>query len=57
MEFSLLYYKGKAIPVQAWTSHEGSKMLRLPDEGGMIVSRTQRPPIPLDRYSWFSFLL
>jgi hypothetical protein len=23
--------KGKAIPLQAWTGHEGSRRLRLPD--------------------------
>jgi len=23
--------KGKAIPVQAWTGHEGSRRLKLPD--------------------------
>jgi len=23
--------KGKAIPLQAWTGHEGSRSLRLPD--------------------------
>jgi len=29
--FSYRVYKGKAIPVQAWTSPEGSGRLRLPD--------------------------
>jgi len=24
-------YKGKAVPLQAWTSQEGSRKLRLPD--------------------------
>jgi sorting nexin-4 len=24
-------YKGKAIPLQAWSGHEGSRRLRLPD--------------------------
>ena len=29
---ALTYYsKGKAIPLQAWTGPEGSKMLRFPD--------------------------
>jgi len=27
----LLFAKGKAIPVQAWTSPEGSRRIRLPD--------------------------
>jgi len=41
--------KGKAVPLQAWTSREGSRILRLPDfktiahEGGKVVSsRTGR---------------
>jgi len=52
-----LPYKGKAIHVQAWTHHEGSRRLRLLDEGGMIVSPTHRAPLPLKRYSVCSFLL
>jgi len=51
-----LPYKGKAIPVQAWKHHESSRRLRLPDEGGIIVSPTHRAPLPLKRYSWYSFL-
>jgi len=43
-------YKGKAIPLQAWTGPEGSRNLRLPDfkthEGGKVVSPTHRPPLP-----------
>jgi hypothetical protein len=42
---------GKAIPLQALTSPEGSRRLRLPDflrqsahEGGKGVSPTHRPP-------------
>jgi hypothetical protein len=27
----LVRYKGKAIPLQAWTGPEGSRRLRLPD--------------------------
>ena len=44
--------KSKAIPVQPWTVPEGSRRLRLQDlktaanEGGRIVSPTQRPPFP-----------
>jgi len=29
--FSTVYIKGKAIPLQAWTSPEGSRRMRLPD--------------------------
>jgi len=25
------YYKGKAVPLQAWTGPEGSRKLRFPD--------------------------
>jgi hypothetical protein len=28
---TIKYRKGKAIPLQAWTSPEGSRSLRLPD--------------------------
>jgi hypothetical protein len=40
--------KGKAIPLQALTGHEGSRRLRLPDfktmahEGSKVVSPTHR---------------
>ena len=42
--------KGKAIPLQVWTSPEGSRKLRFPDyvttaqDGGKVVSLTHRPP-------------
>jgi hypothetical protein len=42
--------KSKARPVQAWTGHEGSRKLRLPDiqtighEGGKVVSLMHRAP-------------
>ena len=45
-------YKGKSVPLQAWTGPEGSRKLRLPDyvttaqDGGKIVSQTHRPPLP-----------
>jgi hypothetical protein len=45
-------YKGKAVPLQAWSSPEGSKKLRFPDfvttaqDGGKVVSLTHRPPLP-----------
>ena len=41
--------KGKAVPLQAWTSLEGSSKLRLPDfvttaqDGGKVVSLMHRP--------------
>jgi len=35
----------KAIPLQAWTGPEGSRMLRL------------WLPVPPRKYSWYSFLL
>ena len=44
--------KGKAVPLQAWSGPEGSRKLRFPDfmttaqDGGMVVSLTQRPPLP-----------
>jgi hypothetical protein len=44
--------KGKVIPVQAWTGPDGSRRLKLPisrqstHEGGKVVSRMHRPPLP-----------
>jgi hypothetical protein len=44
--------KGKAVPLQAWSSPEGSRKLRFPDftttaqDGGKVVSLTHRPPLP-----------
>jgi len=44
--------KGKAVPIQAWTSPEGSRKLRFPDfvtaaqDGGKVVNLTHRPPLP-----------
>ena len=41
--------KGKAVPLQAWSGPEGSRMLRFPDfmttaqDGGKVVSLTHRP--------------
>ena len=55
--------KGKAIPLQAWTGREGSRRLRLPyfvataQDGGKVLSRMHRPPLPPRKYSWYSFLL
>jgi len=42
----------KAVPLQAWSGPEGSRMLRIPDfmtmaqDGGKVVSLTHRPPLP-----------
>ena len=48
----------KAIPLQAWTSPEGSRSLRLPDFKTVgKVSPTRRPPLFPRKYSWYSFLL
>ena len=44
--------KGKAVPLQACSSPEISRKLRLPDymttaqDGGKVVSLTHRPPLP-----------
>ena len=44
--------KGKPVPLQARKGPEGSKKLRFPDfmttaqDGGKVVSLTQRPPLP-----------
>jgi len=43
--------KGKAVPLQAWSSPEGSRKLRFPDfmtaqDGGKVVSLMHRPPLP-----------
>jgi hypothetical protein len=44
--------KGKAVPLQAWSSPEGSRKLRFPDfmktaqDGGKVVSLTHRSPLP-----------
>jgi len=44
--------KGKAVPLEAWSGPEGSRNLRYLDfmttaqDGGKVVSRTHRPPLP-----------
>ena len=44
--------KGKAVPLQAWSSPEGSRKLSLPDfmttaqDGGKVVSLRQRQLLP-----------
>jgi hypothetical protein len=43
-----MFSKGKAVPLQAWSSPEGSRKLRFPDymttaqDGGKVVSLTHR---------------
>jgi len=55
--------KGKAVSLQAWSGPKGSRKLRFPDfmttaqDGGKVVSLTHWPPLPLRKYSWYSFLL
>jgi len=50
-----MYYftvKGNAVPLQAWSSPEGSRKLRFPDfmttaqNGGKAVSLMHWPPLP-----------
>jgi len=54
---------GKAVPLHVWSGPEGSMKLRFTDfmttaqDSGKIVSLTHRPPLPLRKYSWYSFLL
>ena len=53
----LIYIKGKAFPLQAWSGPEGSRKLRFPDfmttaqDGGKVVSLTQRPLLTLRKCS------
>jgi hypothetical protein len=48
----IMYCKGKAVPLQAWSGPEGSRKLRFPDfvttawDGGKVVSLTHWPPVP-----------
>ena len=48
----ILLLKAKAVPLQAWSGPEGSRMLRFPDfmttaqDGGKVVNLTLRPPLP-----------
>jgi len=54
---------GKAVPLEAWSGPEGSRKLRFPDymttaqDGGKLVSPTQRPPLPPENAPWYLFLL
>ena len=44
-------YKGKAVPLQAWSDPESSRKLRFPDfmttaqDGGKVVNLMPRPPL------------
>jgi len=55
--------KGKAVPLQAWSGPEGSRILGFPDfmktaqDVGKVVSLRHRPPYPPRKYTWYSFLL
>ena len=46
------FKNGKAVPLQAWSCPEGSRMLRFPDfmttakDGGKVVSLRYRPHLP-----------
>ena len=45
-------YKGKSVPLQAWSGPECSRNLRFPDfvttaqDGSKVVSLRHRPPLP-----------
>jgi len=45
-------FKGKAVPLEAWSGPEGSRKLRFPDfmttaqDGGRVVSLIHRPLLP-----------
>jgi hypothetical protein len=52
LQFNKYSYKGKVVPLQAWSGPEGSRKLRFPyymttpQDGGKVVSITHRPPLP-----------
>ena len=49
-------YKGKSVPLEAWSGPEGSRKLRFPDfmttaqKGGKVVSIMHRPHLPSGNY-------
>jgi len=59
----VVQYKGKAVPLQAWSGPEGSRKLRFPDfmttaqDGGKFVSLTHTAASTPRKYTWYSFLL
>jgi len=52
MYVGIYIYKGKAVPLQAWSGPEGSRKLRFPDfmttaqDGGRVVSLMHRSHLP-----------
>ena len=54
---------GKISHITGPRCPESSRTLRFPDyvtlsqDGGKVVSLTQRPPLPPRKFSWYSFLL
>ena len=52
-ELYVYVYKGKAVPLQAWSGPEVSRNLSFPDfmtkaqDGGKVVSLTHWPPLSL----------
>jgi len=54
----LFIYKGKAVPLQAWTGPEGFRKLRFPDFVTTVRCQSYAPAAFTPRkYSWYSFLL
>ena len=56
MNIYIYMYRGKSIPLQAWSGPEVSRKLRFVDymttaqDGGKVVSLTHRPPLPQEKY-------
>ena len=50
--WALYMYKGKVVPLQAWSGPKSSRKFRFPvfmttaQDGGKVVSLTHRPPLP-----------
>jgi hypothetical protein len=50
-----LFRPGKTLTVsEGWGSQISRQSAH---EGGKVINPTQRPPLPLRKYSWYSFLL